>query len=544
MAIAVACPNCDQSYQLADTWQGKKVRCKKCQEEFVVRPASSRKGPARVKRTAEDEEDEVPRRRKRPVDEEEDRPIRKKRRGPRSEKSTGSLTVWLVVGGVAGVLLLGGGALVLWKLAGRPKEGAAGQASTSSLQPASGVSGSSPAARTAGGVAPAAVKVPVESPQGRTDRVLLATGAGHLVGICYRHTTPNTPWFVDFYNVDQGKRTGHIDLANMGIPQQVVLSPDGTLLAVAELLPARGGLESAVTIWSVSDGRILQSKWRPYGGSGASGALVWMTFLNGNRLLTLTTEGQLSLWNQPGQAVYSFKHATPGQTVLLMTDPYTKQPNNFALSADRSTVALFNGSGFDLVNTATGQPRSQTGPLVPTPGGSIRALALNRDGSRLAVFLWGFQGQNIQAYLALWDFQAQRGTGPLPSRVTMDNTNDNKWPGVALSWWGPNHLLLWDGNANALVLDAASGQPQRQLEGAFFGQAAYDDPEGRLWYHTPSKPQAYLCGVDFPDQEVQGNQALDAGKYYPLWWLTANGVDSQPERNDPRSLGLTRAGPS
>jgi predicted Zn finger-like uncharacterized protein len=126
MAIRTSCPNCGQGYTLADSQQGKKVRCKSCAEPFEVwagRSPDRAPAPARKRRRDEEDEDgydRPPRRRARDDEEEaDDRPIRRRGRGgdyededhdderPRKKKGAVPLWAWLVAGGGVAVLVIG-----------------------------------------------------------------------------------------------------------------------------------------------------------------------------------------------------------------------------------------------------------------------------------------------------------------------------------------------------------------------------------------------------------------------------------------------------
>src|SRR5262245_57877294 len=74
MSIAVSCPECGKSYNLADTQRGKTVVCRGCDSSFVCEDARPRR-----KRRDEEEEEERPARRRRDEEEEEDRPRRSRR---------------------------------------------------------------------------------------------------------------------------------------------------------------------------------------------------------------------------------------------------------------------------------------------------------------------------------------------------------------------------------------------------------------------------------------------------------------------------------
>jgi hypothetical protein len=126
MAIKTSCPHCGQGYTLADSQEGKKVRCKGCSEPFEVwahGPPARAEAPARRRPRDEEEDDRYADRpsRRRPrddYDEEEDRPAR--RRGRREDEDEddyderprprrrqgGGIPVWVWLVGGGGVLLL------------------------------------------------------------------------------------------------------------------------------------------------------------------------------------------------------------------------------------------------------------------------------------------------------------------------------------------------------------------------------------------------------------------------------------------------------
>lgn len=155
MTIKTRCPGCKKDYTLSDGLAGKRVRCKRCTETFLVRPPTppprdevdevdeAEEAPApRARRRREDgfREEEPPRRRsngfreeeparprgRRPVavpeetaeeedrddydqEDEDERPRRPK---PLIRKRT-PVWVWVTVGTVLAVLLLGGVAVFL-----------------------------------------------------------------------------------------------------------------------------------------------------------------------------------------------------------------------------------------------------------------------------------------------------------------------------------------------------------------------------------------------------------------------------------------------
>jgi predicted Zn finger-like uncharacterized protein len=93
MAIQATCPHCSQTYSLADTQIGKKVRCKGCSEGFVVRDSAAGRRPSRQ----DDDDYEEPR-----------KPRPKKKGMPIG------LLVGLGIGAFVLLCCLGGGGVLLY----------------------------------------------------------------------------------------------------------------------------------------------------------------------------------------------------------------------------------------------------------------------------------------------------------------------------------------------------------------------------------------------------------------------------------------------
>jgi predicted Zn finger-like uncharacterized protein len=124
MSIQAVCPDCQAVYTLADQQEGKKVRCKHCEAVFVAtdepprrktsktgveiveRPTrSGRAAPARSARDEEEEDVDVRRPSRRRDDDDEDDEEEDER--PRSNMP------WIIGGGVAGLVVLVAGAIVM-----------------------------------------------------------------------------------------------------------------------------------------------------------------------------------------------------------------------------------------------------------------------------------------------------------------------------------------------------------------------------------------------------------------------------------------------
>jgi len=106
MAIKLACPHCDRSYNLADTMAGKTIRCKDCEETFKVKGSNERlmsEDDARRKRSSVSASRSS---RYEDDDEEDDRPLKKRKKGA-------AVPVGLLVGGGVGLLVLIVGVVLL-----------------------------------------------------------------------------------------------------------------------------------------------------------------------------------------------------------------------------------------------------------------------------------------------------------------------------------------------------------------------------------------------------------------------------------------------
>jgi predicted Zn finger-like uncharacterized protein len=145
MPIKTRCPGCRKEYTLSDALAGKRVRCKKCSETFLVRapapvaqdevdeepePVRPRRAarrragdesdqgrlPARSRGRKWEEEEEQQDEGYEDESEEEERP----RRRPRPKSGGGGMPVWgwVTIGVVALVLLLGGTTFLIVHLVG------------------------------------------------------------------------------------------------------------------------------------------------------------------------------------------------------------------------------------------------------------------------------------------------------------------------------------------------------------------------------------------------------------------------------------------
>jgi hypothetical protein len=205
MSISMCCPTCGAAHTLADSLEGKTVRCRRCEQTFTVQLARTkskdtadddeglRTEPAPLQSRARREEDDRPRRR-RSYDEEEDDRYRRRRGGEdeddqprrRAVGQSGGATVWIVLGGIAATLLLlcGGAGAVVYFAISQAVENEQAQAQS---RPRPGdANGGNPAPGVGGGGGPARGGVPGGGPAPAGG----AQGAGPGGG---RRPGPNVP---------------------------------------------------------------------------------------------------------------------------------------------------------------------------------------------------------------------------------------------------------------------------------------------------------------------------------------------------------------
>ena len=117
MPFTTACPNCSARLQVPDNLAGKRVRCKKCSEPFLVeRPSGDDEDeaptPATRAKSRPTDDDDRPARKARAHDDddagehEDERPAAKKKKKKKKPKGVPPLVIGLVIGGV---ILVGGG---------------------------------------------------------------------------------------------------------------------------------------------------------------------------------------------------------------------------------------------------------------------------------------------------------------------------------------------------------------------------------------------------------------------------------------------------
>jgi predicted Zn finger-like uncharacterized protein len=495
MAIPFRCPGCRTAYNLTDGQRGQRLRCKRCQETFVVPDAG---GEGRIR--------------------------------PRPRRAPRGMPLGLLVGlGVGGLVLLVGLGAGLWGWLSTGREGLPrGEVDAADRTGRDPDVTPLPEARPADWsavrtvpLARAAVGVgeqpdPAPAPKGDLlPRPLKLEGPGDVQRILF--SVPDTARALvltavaeeggrnrvraDRYDLANGQHLGGSDLFRVTLDGggQLTLtadfSPDGTRLVVRA--PRE---QHRVDVWS-ADGQHVAG-WVPYGKEPA-GQVRWVGFFDSGKVLTLSVGGKLALW------------AVPGCRAVWATDFVS---GTVALSPGRKFLAACVAGTYGIFDTASGELR---GRLEGVPVGSVLSAAFRPDGRELAAVVRAGES------LARWDLKSGHGTPGSRARTDADG----------LAWCGTGYLLHDD-----TLYDAEWKWPVTRYVLPGQGRLATGTPDGRLWFATGRKPggPAELAALPVPDDPAR-ELALQAaeGKVKVLLPPGAK-VSVQVDVQDPRRAATSR----
>jgi hypothetical protein len=566
MAIRTVCPGCETAFNLPDHLRGKKVSCKKCQQQFVVggdaasaapasRPGQAARTPGPAKARPEpdldvpmelefdDEPKESPPPHKpapkkgRVIFDDEDKaqeveesapPPRRRAASRRDEEveaheeaavprpgkkpvksSRKGLLLTLIIGGV--VLLGGGGFGLWWFLSGK------GSSGPSRVPP----------------VAPdhllqeVAEQIPVEPRAGEVAPTRVLVSDAHQVVVYYEkpHENPRHR-FVRYDCANHTKIGDAIPFAGKGIGQlrAMQLSPDGTRVAVLVS-------DTEVSIMSMDDGKLVWENFDTKGARfqneppGPSGKRVcFLAFVDANRLLVVHEQRVVALWDiAKNQQLFCVDPPVAGNPWVRHND---RLAINVALSPDRKTLALANGRGFDFFDTDKGKYAGATAINPPEENLMILGVAFSPDSKHLAAMTRG--GPKTRLYQ--WEVATQKPAGEFIS-------GDNILWTEGMTWWSPEVILVWNGAmAEALVVNASSGKIThvlKHLGNGYFNPGVMD---GRIW-RVGDQPgpqgheatQAYLTALDPLSSKVLEAQpkSTNVVAKVPELFVTPDGVEDQ-----------------
>jgi hypothetical protein len=335
------------------------------------------------------------------------------------------------------------------------------------------------------------------------------------VAVMFLDARGNNKDVVDYWEWKKDKRSARIELAKSG--HGIDLSPQGTrFLSI-------GDFPKGLTVWSLPNGQQLFKDWDPYPPQKKfvpnAPDFMWANFIDENRLITFSRTGQFDIWDVNQRQLLATSPAQ-NQFFSLQQNFFARAPQNFALSHDRKKVAIANGDGYDLFDTATAKKTGKTASVAADGKvGNVWGTAFSADGTQLACKHNLFKG-NQQEYLTIWD----TATGARKGHFKMKQDFNLNGP---LTWIGPRHVMLWDGNVfRGTIVNVTDGKHWRVCETAGPGNKfARTSPDGRIWYVAGQGFNApcQLFAVDFPENDLAGAAPADPANL-PRWFFGRNGI--------------------
>lgn len=497
MVLRTRCPFCDAKLALPSKLFGKKrVYCKTCRSRINMDDGRTETtAPAPTSEPAQPDGPREPNALAQPIAEEKSRRRRSSRRGRHNPTRSRTLRP-LVIGTLSIGLVVG---FILYVVFG----------SQDAHQAASKVAHASQPAIPASAPPPPVANCPDEIVQAASQHFSLGIKNGDVRDIITNGPS-NTRAVVYFwhvaagklkhsfgiYDVTAGKQLSCLDLVDA---QQMDLSPDGSRLAIFAHTFEQGKLRAQVSVWSLPEGTPILEHWEPYASDPSSAQhhdLLWVYLLATDRLLTVTRQGQCDVWDlQPHPRRVG---TTPGGIACrLKVNAFGHTATHFAISPDRKNLAIFNNEGFSLVDTTRASIIGKTdGTPVDAPLLEPWGVTFSPDGHALNC-LWYTDAKKL-AVLARWSIPDGKCLS-----LTHVVADDGHHGGLAC--WGPEHVILWDGNlAEGKVFNAVKGDVcgvcHRRGDGKFVGQSQ----DGRLWCAAAavSAGTMFLTSVTVPQSEL------------------------------------------
>jgi hypothetical protein len=417
---------------------------------------SEEERPRRRRRDEDEEEEERPRRSRRDPDEEEERPRRRSRKQEREEAppKRGFPVLLLLLGGGAALLAVFGvcvGVVVIG-LKTAPDDGGGG---------GGGILGGGDTKSWRGKrIQPAAANVDLGGGTRPIGPYVLLSRDEPLRALVYRTSSfgPVTKRSVSLHDLRGGRSLGSADLpAKQSDPnaRHLTLGPEGDRFAMyEESRDFKKGYLPRVLVYSVPDGKPVGDKWqledltRPKR-SGDESRLAFMRLLSRDKLLTVSTSGIVETWDVAAR--------TPARLAEVA------KPGACALSNDRTTLAVWSGAGFSILDLgqANAQPR-RTQDVIGAQ--ECTAACFSPDGKRLAATV----SAGGQTSVVCFDV----ATGKQLGQATQRHSH--------LAWWGNRYVIPNEGYGNAYLFDSDAGKIVTQLL-VYSAYLLPESPDGRLY---------------------------------------------------------------
>jgi predicted Zn finger-like uncharacterized protein len=529
MPVTTACPTCRTTYTLADTARGKKVRCKKCQGVIAVPGgADNGPGPEQAVRSG-------PARGRQPAAFDGGAP--RPPRGEDDEVPRHSALPWIIGGSVGGAALIAVVIVIIVASGGKDEPKAIAQLPNAQIDVnlpkdfpnlPKGFPKDFPkdVAKLPRDFPPP--NVPKANPdliQAPATKVLVGAKATEVKDIVFAHQAGRVGYlmwdtggdfkkFVDVYDINTGNQVCRVEVFNDG--DYLEMSPDGTRLVKME--------GRTIHLWSLPDGKLLQAKWNPYEGEekkpfNQRRELAWCTLLDRDHLLTAARNGAFEVWNT-AQRRLVYANPPHKQALFVAVEGFSRRPKNIAISPDRRTLAVTNKDGYNLYEAGTGKLLRPTATLALEGSvGNEWALNFSPDGNQLAAkFSLHQQGGRTLDRVVVYDV----ATGAPVKKFEVRQDFQTNGP---ITWWGPNHLVLFDGNVfSGRLMDLSDGKYRRVLQFAGTGRFAASSHNGMLFYPASVGPtsRALLLGVHLPANDL--TRPMPAGLNPPAWHCSHEGI--------------------
>ena len=280
---------------------------------------------------------------------------------------------------------------------------------------------------------------------------------------------------VDIVQTPTGKAAGQVTIEEIA-DDGFALAPDAKHFASIAPTPFEG---DSVSLYSVADNKLLK-RFRPYPKKNdiTTPNLIWVGFTAPNRIMTVNEGGGFDLWSVPAfeRVAGATNKIKPGLRVSV--NGFTHSPDNFALSADGQTIAMFNGAGFTFYNATTAAEIGRTEDLVTGTNSAVfSGAAFSPDGATFACYFQVF-GQGGTTNLKLWNAKtgADAGGGVVGKTVSAP---------AGFAWWGSKHLVFWEGGiGSGRVFDIAKREMAGKVRAVGSGKFGTVPPNGELWAVT------------------------------------------------------------
>jgi hypothetical protein len=514
--------------------------------------------PRSRRRDDDEDDDDRPRSRRRrdEDDDDDDRP----RRGRRSEPASNP---WLIWGPVLGLLLVGGGVGAYFAF--KPKQKTDSDSNPSVVQnneerkdataPKDRFPVRDGPVKKPGPVIPKVEPQPkfpkLEVPPPMVDEALVrardkqvrldatlstierfaVADNERVLGVCWSNFEggrKNSSF--DSFDVTSGKKLGRLDLPDTTQIQSLALSPDGTLLLTTEI--AVNQLKNVVSVYLLAEKKPLLNKWQPYPKEPAGQGLLYADFVHPELLVTVTAKRQVNFWRTADSQEAGSVQVKGTGTGLQFTDPYSHRWKDIALNPDRSVLALWNGGGFTLVDTAGMKELGPTEGVgdIASNGMQVFGCCFSPDGRSLVAWVTSRRNPNAlnpENYLVTFDVATRKNVKTVQFEAA-------DFLAQVMRFWGPKHLLLYRGvPPEGVILDAETGRPVRMLMGPFGGKFSFLQ-NGSLWYVGAEGNQtpAYANRIDVPDKVLADADAWEPhrahGSIMKRLWLNAQGASAKP----------------